>query len=50
MKSLHIVLLVLAALAALYGVYLGVGQTHNYPEGLFYLVLGLDFAAVTKVT
>lgn len=45
----HIVLVVLAVLAGLYGVYLGIGQSHAYPEASFFLLLAIALEVTAKV-
>ena len=45
----HIVLVVLSILAGVYGLYLGLGQPHAYPQGSYYLQLSILLALATMV-
>lgn len=45
----HIVLIVLAVLAAIYGTYVGMGTQHNVAEGSFYWLMAIGLGGATKV-
>ena len=48
-KHIQVVLWVLAVLAGLYGIYIGVGQTHAYAEASFFMLLAIALETAAKL-
>ena len=48
-KHIQVVLWVLAILAALYGIYLGIGQAHAYGEASFFMLLAIALEMAAKL-